>query len=408
MTIHRMPLIDDTLLGKSSVTSFYSQDISASCPEWRVSKRTLRNGLSSGVEVVELYNGRMTLQILPTRGMGIQQVEMDGQTLGWKSPIRAPVHPTFVPLSEPSGLGFLNGVTELMFRCGLESNGVPDFDANGRLRFGLHGRIANLPAHRVELQVDDCAGTITLCGEIEETRFLFQKLRLITSLTTKFESQEFRWHDEIVNIGATPATMQMLYHINIGEPLLDAGSRLLAPVRRLAPRDFVAQAAGVENWGYYPIPNANSIEQVYFAQLCGDKSHNTHVLLKNSQSTAGVGVSYNLCELPYLTQWRNTQASNDGYVTGVEPATNFPNPRSFEEQHGRIIQLSPDEKWEASVRLEWLTNEARLSTSEQRVHELQGDVKPEICASPQADWSPQVNNDKTSYEQGEHPNKLPW
>ena len=48
--------------------------------------------------------------------------------LGWKSPVHGPVHPNFVPLNEPSGLGWLDGFDELFVRCGLESNGAPDFD----------------------------------------------------------------------------------------------------------------------------------------------------------------------------------------------------------------------------------------------------------------------------------------
>ena len=46
-----------------------------------------------------------------------------------------PVHPAFVPIAEPSGVGWLSGFDELMCRCGLESNGAPDFDERGQLAF---------------------------------------------------------------------------------------------------------------------------------------------------------------------------------------------------------------------------------------------------------------------------------
>ena len=64
--------------------------------------------------------------------------------------MRGPVHPKFVPLAEPSGVGWLDGFDELLCRCGLVSNGAPEFDERGQLRYGLHGRIANLPARKVE------------------------------------------------------------------------------------------------------------------------------------------------------------------------------------------------------------------------------------------------------------------
>ena len=71
---------------------------------------------------------------------------------------RCPVNPAFVPLMEPAGLGWLDGFNELLCRCGLESNGPPEFDEAGRLLRPLHGRIANTPAHRVELIVDEAGG----------------------------------------------------------------------------------------------------------------------------------------------------------------------------------------------------------------------------------------------------------
>ena len=61
-----------------------------------------------------------------------------------------PAPPAFVPLWEPSGIGWLSGFDELLVRCGLESNGGPEFLPNGSLRYPLHGKIANIPAHQLE------------------------------------------------------------------------------------------------------------------------------------------------------------------------------------------------------------------------------------------------------------------
>ena len=145
-------------------------------------KRVHSGGLSEGVTSVEINNGKLTLVVLPTRGMGIQRVVPSGdselKTIGWQSPVRGPVHPAFVDLGEPSGLGWLDGFDEFFVRCGLESNGAPDFDPKtGRLLYPLHGRIANRPAHDVELTVDSDKQEISLRGVVEETRFHFLKLR---------------------------------------------------------------------------------------------------------------------------------------------------------------------------------------------------------------------------------------
>ena len=391
MTQHHWVLTDDgeTDEGEAAqeTTQCSSSDVSACDDRWRVVKRTLRGGVSNGVEVVEVDNGCLRIDVIPTRGMGIWRAVLGDQRLGWNSPIRRPVHPNFVPLSEPSGIGFLSGASELMFRCGLESNGVPEFDDNGRLVHGLHGRIANLPAHRVELEFDDDTRLLSLRGEVDETRFLFQKLRLTTTLSTRLGSQEFTWHDAVENIGGTPATMQMLYHVNIGQPLLDPGSQLLAPVRRLAPRDQIGVDAGVDRWQTYPAPDANSMEQVFFLQLVGDDNNNTRVALKNSAATSGVSLRYSLSALPYFTQWRNTQSPADGYVTGIEPATNIPNPKSFEAEHGRVIALAPGEIWQAEVALEWMNSPEQVNQVAAEIAALQAGVVPESCPEPLPEWS---------------------
>src|SRR5947209_1863248 len=119
--------------------------------DWSISKRTLHGGLREGVEVVEVHNGALSFAVLPTRGMGLWRGRYRGTFLGWQSPVHGPVHPGFVNLAERGGLGWLNGFDEWLCRCGLAWNGPPGDDATGKLT--LHGRIANLPAHFVEVRV---------------------------------------------------------------------------------------------------------------------------------------------------------------------------------------------------------------------------------------------------------------
>ena len=177
--------------------------------DWRVTGFAHEDGLRAGVDVLTIDNGAIVLDVLTTRGMGIHRVVMKNdeevRTIGWRSPVRGPVHPAFVDLGEPSGLGWLDGFDEFFVRCGLESNGAPDFDAkSGRLTYPLHGRIANRPAHDVELTVDSDKQEISLRGVVEETRFHFLKLRMTTTIATKFGSSSFTVHDEIENFSSLP------------------------------------------------------------------------------------------------------------------------------------------------------------------------------------------------------------
>ncbi len=355
---------------------------------WSVAKRTLRGGLQDGVELIEVDTGQMRLSILPTRGMGIWRAELpDGSLLGWQSPVRGPVHPKFVPLTESSGFGWLEGFDELVVRCGLESNGGPAFDKNGRLAYPLHGRIANRPAQQVSIILDDSAGTITVRGVVDETRFHFQKIQLVASVTMAVGSTSFTFDDEVKNVGGTPAEMQMLYHINFGEPMLGDGAQLVAPVREVAPHDPEA-TAHIDTWNNYGPPTTGSPEQCFFFDLLSDKNNLTQVLLKNAENNAGAAVRFNTKQLPHFTLWKNMVASADGYVTGLEPATNFPNPRPFEQEQGRVVKLAAGETWSTQVTVDWLTSAEEVATSEQAVRKLQGEVAVQVDSQPKLGWSP--------------------
>ncbi|MGV2332619.1 MAG UNVERIFIED_CONTAM: aldose 1-epimerase family protein [Planctomycetaceae bacterium] len=84
-----------------------------------ISMRRLYGGLSEGVDVVTVDNGRLRLQLLPTRGMGVWKGELAGIPLQWNSPVQRPVHPSFVDPMRLGGIGWVDGFNELIVRCGL-------------------------------------------------------------------------------------------------------------------------------------------------------------------------------------------------------------------------------------------------------------------------------------------------
>lgn len=349
-----------------------------------IGKSTKRGGLSDGVDVLHVINGDFSFRILPTRGMGIWDMFLHGERIGWNSPVRGPVHPKFVDLGEPSGLGWLDGFNELLVRCGLESNGAPEFDADGRLEYPLHGRIANRPAHRVAASIDGDKGEVTVVGVVEEARFLFTRFRLTSTLTTKAGESVIQIRDEVENLSGRPAEMQLLYHVNFGEPLLDAGSRFIAPVKTVVPRNDRA-TAGIKDWDAYAAAETGFEEQVYLLELLDDEGQTT-VMLKNAIGTRAVSLQFNIHELRCFTLWKNTGAPADGCVTGLEPGTNFPNPRTFEGQQGRVVKLAAGEKFTVNLRLEVCDSLEAVAASERSITKLQGEHEPRVFDKPQTGW----------------------
>lgn len=354
-------------------------------PGYSIRRKTLRGGVREGVDTIEINNGAVSFTVVPTRGMGLWKAWHGETEFGWNSPVKGPVHPQFVPTTEASGLGWLSGFDELLCRCGLINNGAPDFQPNGALRYPLHGQIANLPAHRVEASIDEASGELSVRGVTDETRFLFQKLRLTSTYKTKIGQSGLTLVDEITNLSGEPAEAQLLYHINFGPPVLDAGAKVVAPVKTIVPRDPRA-AEGIGSWDSYPAPQAGFSEQVYFFDLAGGNDGLTKVLLKNAHGTTAVRLTYDTRQLPHFTLWKNTPLEADGYVTGLEPGTNFPNPRSFEGEQNRVVKLAPGQTVKFDLALDFLADSEAIKAAEAEIAKLQTG-SPQVFDKPQPGWT---------------------
>ena len=237
---------------------------------WSVHKRTLRGGLRDGVDVIEVENGALAYSVLPTRGMGLWRGEYRGNFLGWKAPLQGPVHPKYVNLADRGGLGWLGGFDEWLCRCGLASNGPPGEDVvtdaagrTSRAHITLHGRIANQPADHVAVAIDpEPPHAIRVIGGVEESGLFCPHLRLTATFSTVPGSNRLTVHDVVENRSAQPAEMEMLYHLNVGAPLLELetdGAGASSPrrrptreepgipvLRRRAPAGHVAGAATID------------------------------------------------------------------------------------------------------------------------------------------------------------------
>lgn len=364
----------------------------AGAPDWRISSRTLRGGLSDGVDVIDLCNGPLTVSVLPTRGMGIWRAAYKDLPIGWNSPIARPVHPRHVELTSRNGLGWLDGFNELICRCGLAHNGPPGIDEQARSpiesQLTLHGRIANLPAHNVAVSIDDAAaGTLSVTGVVDEATMFGPQLRLTSTISTRVGSNSFAIHDEITNRGATDAELMLLYHTNIGAPFLEAGSIVHCPARSVAPRDSRA-AEGIDAYNRYLAPTPGYAEQVYFFDLIPDAQNETLALLRNAAGDVGLSLHFDRDQLPCFALWKCTQPEQDGYVTGLEPATNFPNFKAFEREQNRVIRLHPGGTYSTRLRLEVHDSYRAITTLQERISALQIRSGPVVHRRPQLPFSP--------------------
>jgi hypothetical protein len=318
--------------------------------------------------------------------MGIWKTWVQGIEFGWQSPVAGPVHPALVPIGDPSGIGWLEGFDELLVRCGLLSNGAPDFDSNGKVLYPVHGRIANLPTSELKIQADPQRGILDVIGTVIESRFLIYTLELESRIRFHVGSSMIEIQDTVRNLRSSPGSMQLLYHINLGQGLLESGSKIIAPLKRLAPRDPRA-AQGIETWNNCQGPTSGYAEQVYYAQPLTHEDRWTEAMLCNGDESLGYSVHFDQSTLPVVNFWKNTAALQDGYVLGIEPATGFPNTRTFEDHHGRLVHLQGGESIAFRLKLEPHVGKQDVLVAKKRIESLQS-VACSIDRQPAAGWSP--------------------
>lgn len=364
---------------------------------WSIRKSRLHGGLREGVDIIKVDNGALAFTVVPTRGMGLHKGSYHGLPIGWDAPPRGPVNPLFVNPAASGGLGWLQGFDEWVVRCGLASNGppctdiVPDNNGNPtEVSLFLHGNIANLPAHYVAVSIEaDADGNPLLVveGKVEEAMLFFPQLELTTRIETPLEGNWVRVTDQVRNAKQVPGEACLLYHCNYGAPFLGEGAAFVAPSREVAPRDARA-AEGIEAYADYPAPTAGFVEQCYWHDMVADPAGHTLAMLRNAQADKAVVVRWNRNQLPSFAQWKNPVGEREGYVTGLEPGTNFPNPKTFERKQGRIPRLEPDQTLRAELVFEVHDTAAGVAAIENEIAELLAGHQPQIHPRPIAKWSP--------------------
>ena len=356
---------------------------------WTVRKETLRGGKQEGVELIHVSNGLLRFTVIPTRGMGLFEVVAGDVRLGWNSPVKEVVHPQYVNLESRGGLGWLDGFNEWLVRCGLEFAGHPGEDKfidnvgnEATMNLTLLGMIANIPASEAEVIVEKAPPhRITVRGRVDERMFYGPQLELRTEISTVPGSNEFTLRDSITNRGADKQEFEIIYHTNFGPPLLEKGSKFLAPVGQVTPMNEHA-AKDIESYADYIGPTHGFIEQVYLHSPLSDEKGRTTILLQNGKADRGASMSFSTEELPYLTQWKNEAALAAGYVTGLEPGTSYPYNRRVEREAGRLATLAPGETRDFTIDIAVLSSAEEVRSVAERIRTIQGDHAIELQRSP--------------------------
>jgi hypothetical protein len=297
------------------------------------------DGKARGCRMLDVWTGTgLRFQINAERALDISSCDFKGQPLAWRSPA-GDVHPAFY---EPQGLGWLRSFPGgLLATCGLDQFGSPS-QADGA-EFGLHGRISNSPASQVSYRAfwDGDEYKLEFTGEIWQAALFCENLVLRRKISTALGSNRIRIEDVVTNEGFQPAPHMLLYHFNLGFPLVSEQTRLQLQAEETLPRDTTAQS-GLAEWDRFQAPTPGYSEQVFIHKPVTAENGLTTVELRNPHLGLGLRWTYQTAELPYLMEWK--MMGEGAYVVGIEPANcNGLGGRAATRESSQLPMLAPGE-----------------------------------------------------------------
>jgi hypothetical protein len=344
-------------------------DLRAACG---VRLSTLTDGPERGVRILEFRTGTgLRFTVAVDRGMDVGELEWRGMPFGWHSAsgYRAPA------LHDPEaegGSGLLRSFTGFMLTCGFDHARRPEKEAPGHFRADtvpelmqpLHGRGALAPARLVGYGADwrDDASLVLWCeGEVRQAVLYGEHFVLRRRIEAVAGTSRFTVADRLVNEACVPVPHMLLYHLNLGWPLLDAGSRFLAPVSETVWSGVSAEAQRLGFWTQQG-PQPAGAQQVAVHRVVADADGFVRTALVNDRIGTGVAVSWPKRQLPWLQHW---QCLSEGtYALGVEPVTNRFGSRAELAQTGELEVLQPGETRVYDLAVEVLDGPAALEGCE--------------------------------------------
>ena len=165
-----------------------------------------------------------------------------------------------------------------------------------------------------------------------------ENLLLSRSIETKLGRSLITIRDTVRNEGNGRSPLMMLYHINAGWPLVDAGTRLLTSAATTTPRDPAA-AAGLAGARICSSPVPDFAEQVFYHDCAADEQGYSAALLENRTLSVGLLVRFRQKELRRLVEWK--MMGEGTYVMGIEPANCGVGGRESERLAGTLEFLDP-------------------------------------------------------------------
>jgi Domain of unknown function (DUF4432) len=291
-------------------------------------------GYARGSRFLEFRTGTgFRFSVNVDRGMDPGYAEYAGASLAWLPPKLFPA-PSFWENDDHAWVRYILG--GLCNTAGLVTIGNPQdvdvshfkFHSRHIDRFGTHDRVGIIPASHFNYgerwEGDRCF--LWAEGSVRQEIVYGENLLLVRRYESELGTSSFRLRDVVRNDGYYPTPHQLLYHFNIGYPVVDDGSELLAAVTGPVPGSiFEDNAASSERYRAFSGPEKEFFAEGFEIPVAAGPNGRVAVAVVNrafSPIEGGLGVylSYDPATLPVYLEWR--MMGEGLYAVGMEPSTN--------------------------------------------------------------------------------------
>lgn len=297
-----------------------------------VEEHRLVGGKGDGMRLFEVNNGKgLELTVSPDRAGDIARLRFQGINMSYLSPCGY-VAPAYY---EATGSNWLKSFTAgYLTTCGLSAVGSPCTDEGEVLP--LHGTIANQPGEHAYWEETEAEWIVHV--SVKDEVIFGRKLCLNRAIKVSKRENVFRICDTIENTGDQTEPLEILYHMNMGYPLLDEDCVVVIPSVEVTPRDEHA-AEDISNWMHMEKPQAGYQERCYYHTFADEKGKAS---IYQPKLGVGLEISYNAAELDGFVEWKMMGVRD--YVLGLECGNCYPDGRDVMRKKGMLKFLEPGEK----------------------------------------------------------------
>lgn len=282
---------------------------------FQIKKVKLQEGKARGVTMLEVANrSGMQFDVNADRGMDIPYLNFNGENIGYISPCGV-VAPEYF---NDRDLGFLKSFTAgFLTTCGLKIAGAP-CEYEGK-EYGLHGNVSHTPAKGFRYELVETGGSpyIEIQGSMQDAVIFQDKLALKRNIQCRYREKEFTITDKVTNEGYKKARHMILYHCNIGYPILSPASEVYIPSSKVTPRTDHSRE-GLKEWHKTQQADPDYEEMCYYHKLIPDRNNLGHAAIYNPELELGIELEIGLDTLDHFVQWKMMGAGD--YVMGLEPS----------------------------------------------------------------------------------------